>query len=251
MKYKTKKTLKTILLSVLGVGAIVGAASGINTLVEKQNEDLKTIYPLFSIGTLNGNGEYVEADDTLYTKTAFECQGLKITLDFDNTIDYQIFYYDSEGEFLNSSGLITGNSNKFASVPDMATHARLTIIPDWDKMGGDYEFSKNQVIKYTDIVKYTSQIKVEVNKTQYELVTLENSLDSLKTLKFFYTSGMTWDECIDKNPEVFTRYDEDDTSFVLVSMDGGEHALLDENGDEVPLKSKVDLDHGYSIGDAV
>lgn len=250
MKYKTKRNLKTILLAVLGVGIVAGAATGIADLVEKENKDLKTIYPLFSIGSLNANGEYVEADDILYTKTAFECQGLKITLDFDNTIDYQIFYYDNEGEFLNSSEIITGNTNKFASVPDMATHARLTIIPDWDKMGGDYEFSKNQVIKYTDIVKYTSQIKVEVDKTQYELVTLENSLGSLRTTKFFYTSGMTWEECIDKNPEVFSRHDED-YPFVLVSMDGGEYALLDENGDEVPLKDKVDLDHEYSIGDAV
>ena len=52
MKRKTKQTLKTLALSVLGIGAIVGACAGINALVEKQETELKTIHPTFEIGGL-------------------------------------------------------------------------------------------------------------------------------------------------------------------------------------------------------
>ena len=84
MKRKTKQTLKTILLGALGIGAIVGVASGVNALVDKDGTELKTIHPTFEIGGLNADGEHEESDKTIYTKTAFECQGLEIKLDFEN-----------------------------------------------------------------------------------------------------------------------------------------------------------------------
>ena len=111
MKRKTKNTLKTILLSALGIGAIVGGVSLINNMVGN-DEDLKTIHPIFEVGGLDeATGKYVDDDGTIYTKEAFECLGLEIKLDFDNTIDYQVFFYETDGDFVSSSEVMSGNQD--------------------------------------------------------------------------------------------------------------------------------------------
>lgn len=165
MKYKTKKTLKTLALSVLGIGALVGVASGINTLVEKQDTELKTIIPIFEVGGLKTeDGKYEETDGSIYTKQAFECQGLEIKLDFDNTIKYQVFYYEDDGDFISSTDVLLGNQE--LSVPFGATHARLEITPNWAEMGEDYKKTEDQMIKWYEVAKYSTQLDVKVNKDQ-------------------------------------------------------------------------------------
>ena len=165
MKYKTKKTLKTLALSALGIGAIVGVASGLGTLGEKADNELKTIYPTFEVGGLREfDGKFEESKKTIYTKTAFECQGLEIKLDFDNTIDYQVFFYESDGDFISASSVMSGNET--LQVPLMATHARLEVTPNWSEMGEDYKDTKNQEIKWYEVTKYSTQLSLKVNKEQ-------------------------------------------------------------------------------------
>ena len=164
MKRKTKNTLKTIALAVVGLGAIVGAASLVGNLVEKQDEELKVIHPMFEVGGLTADGKYEESDKTIYTKEAFECQGLEIKLEFDNTIDYQVFYYEDDGDFLSASEVINGNQDLV--VPNNATHARIEITQNWDEMGEDYVKEKDQVIKWYEVSKYASQMELKVNKEQ-------------------------------------------------------------------------------------
>ena len=168
MKYKTKKTLKTLALSVLGIGAVVGACAGINAVVEKQDTELKVIHPVFEVGGLNeADGKYEKSDKTLYTKNAFECQGLEIKLDFDNTIKYQVFFYESDGDYLCSSEVFDGN--KDIDVPLFASHARLELTPNWSEMGEDYDTEKEQIVKWYETTKYGSQLEVKVNKEQVEV----------------------------------------------------------------------------------
>lgn len=165
MKRKTKQVLKTLVLSALGIGAVIGAASGINALVEKNDTDLKTIYPVFEIGGLNEtDGKYEKSDSTLYTKAAFECQGLEIKVDFDNYIKYQIFYYEDDGDFISATNVAEGN-NKI-EVPGLATHARIELTPNWAEMGEDYEEEENQIVKWYETTKYSSQIDIKVSKEQ-------------------------------------------------------------------------------------
>ena len=190
MKYKTKKTLKTLALSVLGIGAIVGVASGVNALSDKADTELKTIYPTFEVGGLrDADGKYEESTATIYTKDAFECQGLEIALDFDNTIDYQVFYYESDGDFISASNVISGNEKVF--VPLTATHARIEITPNWNEMGVDYANEKNQEIKWYEVLKYSTQLDIKVNKEQnIEFEDIDFSFDSELKGKYYSTSSL-------------------------------------------------------------
>ena len=70
MKRKTKQTLKTILLSALGIGAIVGVASGINALVEKSDEELKVIHPVFEIAEISNSIVEETSTCSLFTLTS-------------------------------------------------------------------------------------------------------------------------------------------------------------------------------------
>lgn len=222
MKRKTKQTLKTILLGALGIGALVGVASGINTLVEKHDTELKTIIPIFEVGGLKDiDGKYEETEKTIYTKKAFECKGLEITLDFDNTIKYQVFYYEDDGDFISATEVISDNQDLV--VPDMATHARLEITPKWSEMGEDYKKVEDQKIKWYEVSKYANQINVKVNKEQennllsFALPSYsEEHQDFGEEVTLFYESGMTWGEWVNSEYNTLGITDE----LMLPQMEG-------------------------------
>lgn len=163
MKRKTKNVLKTTALAVLGIGAIVGGASLINNM-KGEDDGLKAIHPTFEVGGLNdADGKFEESKKTIYTKNAFECQGLEIEVDFDNNIKYQVFFYESDGDYISASQLLEGNQD--LEVPTLATHARMEITPIWDT---DVK-EKDQEIKWYQVVKYSSQLDIKVNKEQNEI----------------------------------------------------------------------------------
>lgn len=204
MKYKTKKTLKTLALSVLGIGAIVGVCSGINTLGEKKDTDLKTIHPVFAVGGLNELGEFEDVNDSIYTINAFECTGLKIELDFQHKIGYKVFYYEEDGDFISSTDLIVNKQD--LEVPLLATHARLEITPTWSKMDKEYSKIENQKIEWYEVIKYSSQLDVKVDKDGVIFKTMKfQKYDDEKGdwineyYEVNYELGMTWEEFIDSD----------------------------------------------------
>ena len=149
----TKNTFKKIgavlLAGALGIGAIFGIAK----LGEVLDTETKTIYPTYSVGGLKTtDGKYTETTDSIYTKEAFECQGLKITPDFDSNVSYEVFFYDSNEQFISSSGKQT---DFYENVPSFTKYARIQITPLEDDKVSWYETSK-----------YANQLKVEVNKEQ-------------------------------------------------------------------------------------
>ena len=124
-----------------------------------------------------------KSDTTLYTKNAFECQGLEIKLDFDNYISYEVFYYRSNGNFIESSGLITDGYT--GELPLFATHARIEITPNWTEMGEDYKDVEKQIVKWYETTKYVSQIDVKVSNVQSALDYSANLFENKNPGKVF------------------------------------------------------------------
>lgn len=129
---------------------------------------------------------------TLYTKTAFECQGLEIKLDFDSHIEYEVFYYKSNGNFLESSGVLENGYT--ANVPALATHARIEITPEWDELGDDYAKEKDQVIKWYEVTKYSSQMEVRIaidqDVEQQNLFAFDSSMNNKQYANDYVTSTL-------------------------------------------------------------
>ena len=172
-----KKTLKTIGLSVLGAAVLIGGAS---LIANNYDKDLKTIHPTFHVGGLDENGEYVDTDQSLYSEP-FECKGLEIKLDFDNDIKYNLYFYESDGDFV--TNLLDQEDDFSFSEADLRvneiskiTHARILISPQWTnvEIPDDKTEEDVKVVKWTNISSFVKQLEIKVSKNQdvvYDLLT--------------------------------------------------------------------------------
>ena len=163
---KTQNTIKNVVSAVLAIAILLGVASLIGGLTRADDEERVKVHPTFSVGGLNEVGKYVESEGTIYTKEAFECQGLKIELDFEKTIFYEVFFYDENGEFLFSTD--KSNENSIPEFPLRATHARIVITPDWELL--EVKTESKQKVKWYEVAKYVNQIEVKVNAEQEEII---------------------------------------------------------------------------------
>ena len=144
---------RTVLIIVLVVALLMGAIFGLRSIFSEEDKDAKkTISVSYSIGELSDAGKYVEAETAIYTKEAFECQGVRITPDFDNTVTYEVYFYDEDGYFISKSKEM---DNIFTGEPLLAKYARIKITPVDDES-----------VSWWEIAKYAGQLKVEVNVKQ-------------------------------------------------------------------------------------
>ena len=124
--------------------------------------EMKTIgSSAFSVGGLNDAGEYVENDQAIYTKNLIECDGLTIERDFESTVKYEVFFYDEEKIFIESSGELEGN---FAEemIPEGAKYCRIMITPEIPE-DVDAEDFKIGALK---VRGYAKQLTVKVDRKQ-------------------------------------------------------------------------------------
>lgn len=188
------KTLKTILLSGLGLFVLIGGASLISSAVSNNDDNgLVEIHPDFKRGGLTEQGKYVETNETLYTPNAFECLGLEIDLEFERNIKFEVFYYDEYGSYLSSSDVQT--ENYVAVLPSNATHARIEITPDWSLI--ELEEDEEEVIKWYQVNDYANQLTIKVREFQFsdcEDVTV--ALPEIRTDTITFNGAMTWNEII-------------------------------------------------------
>lgn len=150
---------KSLLAAILCIGVVVGAGFGIASIVKPDKVDDFVTYSTLSstkyrVGGLDGKGNYMNTDQSIYTKDAFECQGLNCTLAFDNDISYQIYFYDQNNEFVHTTGKLTGAFVQ-DSIPFFAKYARIVITPNDD----------NKVSKL-EVMKYAKQLKTTVYREQ-------------------------------------------------------------------------------------
>ena len=187
-----KKILLIILLVVVCVGIIGGGTVGILRLTDSSKLDQKTISSTkFSVGGLDSNGKYMNTNTSIYTKEAFECQGLEVSLDFDNEIEYQIYFYDQNNEFVHTTGKLSGAFVK-ESVPFFAKYARIVVTPKED-----------DVVSKIEVLKYARQLSIKVNREQGFKNYTENLFEvELKDSSLSGTTG----EVVSNEGSVVTKY---------------------------------------------
>ena len=149
------KILKIVIICLLVAGVLGGGVVGLIKLTDDDAFDRKNISSLaFSVGGLDGTGAYMDTNASIYTKDAFECQGLNITLDFDNMIEYKVYFYDQNNDFVHTTGTRT-NAFVDTEVPFFAKFARIVVTP-----------TEDDVVSTLEVNKYAKQINVSVNREQ-------------------------------------------------------------------------------------
>lgn len=210
MKYKTKSIIKKVALALAGVVAVSAVGVGVAKLIEYMQDDLKTISPSFDVGNLGADGKYVNDESTLYTKEAFQCDGLQIKLDFDNEIDYQIFFYDDLDNFVESTEVLSAAYSE--TVQD--GYARIVIMPTNDE---------DDKIGLTERLTYPGQMTIKVAKEQnVEYVNVYNKrlliTDNISSLRFNHEVLASYDGDFEFKPSDLTIL----TSQDLLRVNGGE-----------------------------
>lgn len=180
MNRKTKKIIQNIFLGVLCLGTVGCLAAGGKALYDYSQEDLKTIHPTFHVGGLDTRGEYVDTDQSLYSN-AFECKGLEIKLDFDNDIKYNLYFYESDGDYVTNlldqeDDFSFSEENLRVNEISKITHARILISPQWTnvEIPDDKTEEDVKVVKWTNISSFVKQLEIKVSKNQdvvYDLLT--------------------------------------------------------------------------------
>ena len=155
--FKAMKTWKKVLVIGLAVITLIGAIAGISALFREDDKTTKTINPAFSVGGLTENGAYLDTQESIYTKNAFECQGLDIELAFDNNISYKVYFYNQSNDFLSATEKQTKNYDEILT-PYEAKTARIVITPNEDNK-----------ISWYEINGYANQLKISVNKEQKDI----------------------------------------------------------------------------------
>lgn len=172
---------RTVLIIVLVVALLMGAVFGLRAIFSEEEEDAKkTISLSYSVGELSDAGKYVEAETAIYTKEAFECQGVRITPDFDNTVTYEVYFYDEDGYFISKSKEM---DNIFTGEPLLAKYARIKITPVEDEN-----------VSWWEIAKYSGQLKVEVNVKQNDFKNVAVFSSVVDSSGWYNSSRMSLDK---------------------------------------------------------
>ena len=121
INWKSKKTWKNALIIGLACITCVGAIVGLSSLFRKSEETTHEISPTYAVGGLTSQGKYLETEESIYSKDAFECYGLKTSLVFDNNISYQLYFYDESNEFVGKTEELTNSYNSENSLMPLNT----------------------------------------------------------------------------------------------------------------------------------
>ena len=157
--FKFKGKGKRILSIVLLVGILVFCAALIAGAVgrNKADDGYDLVKVGFARGSLDTKGEYTKTKESIYTEEAFECGSeVRVKIDFDSNVTYQIFFYDEDDTFVQT----TQEYEKTATVsaPDGAAYARIVVTPEWD----DDVDKNDQVVRLWNVRKYAKQLTVMV-----------------------------------------------------------------------------------------
>ena len=164
-RYRKKIKWKNLLSGALCLLLVVGAVMGITTLTGKDTIPIRST--AFSVGGINDDGNYVKTDTSIYTKDMFECQGLTIEPDFEATGTYQVFYYDSNKNFIGATEVMNAEDGVYtkADTFTLAQYARIMITPAVP-VDEDAEEDEAFRIRFYEVTSYAGDYTITVDKKQ-------------------------------------------------------------------------------------
>ena len=172
MTKKIKRNWKSILSIVIVVALLIGT---LGLVVGLCNSNTRTTIKssTFSRGSLNSSGKYVESNQSIYTKEAFGCIGLRVEPDFEFEGTYDVFYYDYNDKLIESKiGLDTTYEEDYP----LAMMARIVIHPDIPEGENASEYK----IKWYEVNGIANMFDITVDNNQEWLYSSNNLYDDEK-----------------------------------------------------------------------
>ena len=181
---KRKISIKKVLCLILAGVAMLTVIGGVAAFATKDSKSIS--WRELTTGDIDAYGKFVENDQSLCTKEAFNCIGLRIVPEFDAKLTYDVFYYDYNDVLLDAKRGLTGVYDE--DYP-LAKTARVAIHPEIPEGVKSSDFK----IDYWDIRGYANNLKITVDKEQTYLyansINLYNA-DKSTLYKTFYQEGV-------------------------------------------------------------
>ena len=135
------------LIAVMALGLIASFVSINNAIPTRTLSD-----SAFKIGLIDSDeGDYMQGTTSIYTKEYIPIDGLKCKPQEDASIEYQVFFYTEEKEYISATAVRTDIfSVEFDTVPTGARYARVMVTPLHD-----YEVASREVETYAKMITIT------------------------------------------------------------------------------------------------
>ena len=148
-----KKILSLTLVCLLSFGVLgVIAGSAIKT-----TETISS--SAFSRGDLDNEGKYIASEQSIYTKEAFGCKGLRVEPDFEAKLTYDVYYYDATGKLVEAK---KGLTELYDEDYPLAMTCRIVIHPE---IPADVKSSEYK-IGFFEVYDIAGDLKITVDKNQ-------------------------------------------------------------------------------------
>lgn len=136
IKNDKAKWVVTFIVMALLVVAVIGLGVGLsNQLPEEINASD------FKIGALNSQGQFVEDNASIVSKSLIDVEGLEIAIDEDAEVTYKVFFFDEGKEFISNTDALSADFDS-TSIPATAAYAKVVIVPTEDAEVGAFEVAK-------------------------------------------------------------------------------------------------------------
>ena len=165
--FKGKKRWRSVISVILVVAIALGACGAIVSFAKSETKTIGA--GAFTRGALDDEGNYIESNQSLYTKDAFLCQGLRVVPDFESLVTYDIYLYDYSDNLL---AVEKENKGIWDKDYPLAKTARIVVYPEIPE---DVKVSDFK-IRIWEIFKYANDLSITVDRDQnmYETTNLFN-----------------------------------------------------------------------------
>ena len=161
MSYKTQKRWESIGVAIVVVVLVFAAVSLLINAFNKNDDDFEKARLTWSVGGLDSKGAFVKSEtDSLTSDPVKIEEGIRIVVDFDKTVKYNVLFYDenhiyvgamsseatSENVTLTRSGI-----DELGDGFDDAVYFRVTLIDIEEDDGYITWFEKQELKKYVKV----------------------------------------------------------------------------------------------------
>lgn len=146
---------KNKILWIISFALIAILAIGLITTISRvnRNETTNTLGGnslTYSVHMLDDKGEVVQGTSSITTKSFYKADGLKCEIKEKATIEYKVFFYDEDLEFISATDTLTED---FDTVEENAKYFKIMITP-----------TNDAEVSFFEISTYGSQLIVTFNK---------------------------------------------------------------------------------------
>ena len=116
-----------LFVGIVGVGVLIADSL-------EPRDGLNDVLVSFDVGCIDESGKVLNADNKLYTEDLIECTMFRITRNFSVYSQYEVHFYDKNGNHLDDDTYLTDEAELLVpgdfAMPEGAVGIRLVIIPN-------------------------------------------------------------------------------------------------------------------------